>query len=138
MRTIQSAAATTLLALTLLAFGPGLTASENRTWTSSDGERTFEGRLREYSPDSGQVTVILTNGQPLSFSEEVLSEGDRKFLAEVDASGGPSMSSLESASSVVGEQLEKTRLHRLDGRRYRRAEMEKTPEFSLLYYSASW
>jgi len=73
MRTIQSSAAA-LVVLALLAFGPGLTSGENRSWTSS----------------------------------------------------------------VVGEQLEKTRLHRLDGRRYRRVEMEKEPDFFLFYYSASW
>jgi hypothetical protein len=135
---LRSSAATALLAFALLAIGSVLSASENRTWKSADGERSFEGRLREYSPDTGQVTVVLSNGQPLSFSEEVLSEADRKFLAETGASGGAAMVVEESSGSLVREQLEKTRLHRLDGRRYRRAEIEKTPEFYLFYYSASW
>lgn len=138
MNPLRSSAATALLAFALIAIGSGLSASENRTWNSADGERSFEGRLRDYSPDTGQVTVILSNGQALSFSQEVLSEADRKFLAEVSASGGPAMAAGESAGSLVREQLEKTRLHRLDGRRYRRAEIEKTPEFYLFYYSASW
>jgi len=116
----------------------GASADDTRTWTSSDGERTFEARIREFNPETGQVTVIVPNGQSLSFSEEVLSAPDREYLAAWREAGGRSMAESGSSDSAVAEQIRKTRLHRIDGRRYRRAEIEKTPEFYLFYYAASW
>ena len=59
----------------------GLAITSARTWTSSDGKRTFEGDLKAYDADSGQVSV-LSNGKMLVFPEAKLSQGDREFLKQ--------------------------------------------------------
>ena len=41
-------------------------------------------------------------------------------------------------SSVIGTKLSKTKLHRVDGKKFKKAELKKDPEFYILYYSASW
>ena len=39
-----------------------LTGAHARTWTSSDGTKTFEGELKSYDPALAVVTVVLANG----------------------------------------------------------------------------
>ncbi|MES2982306.1 MAG: sialate O-acetylesterase [Verrucomicrobiota bacterium] len=63
----------------LLAFS-GLASA--RTWTSSDGSKTFDGELLSYNADTGAVSVELANGQKLNFKQEVLSAADIEFLKE--------------------------------------------------------
>ncbi|MGB6222100.1 sialate O-acetylesterase [Haloferula sp.] len=70
--------ATTTAAISLL-FAAGLQA---RTWTSADGERTFEGDLVAYDVASGKVTVGMANGSELVFDQSKLSEVDLAFLKE--------------------------------------------------------
>ncbi|MBP82692.1 MAG: hypothetical protein CMO61_02465 [Verrucomicrobiales bacterium] len=120
-------------AISLLLIG----SSMARTWTSSDGSRTFEGEIRSY--DEGTKTVsVQSSGRVLTFTEDKLSEKDLVYLKEWKASKD-APDPLETVSaSVVGKEVLKTKLHRLDGKRYRSAEMEKAPEFYILYYSASW
>jgi hypothetical protein len=58
------------------------TAAHARTWTSSDGERTFEGELKSYDPDKGLVGVLLSSGKALNFTQDKLSADDIAFLKE--------------------------------------------------------
>ena len=60
----------------------GNVTAQARTWTSSDGVRTFEGELKTYDPEKGALTVILANGKSLSFTQDKLSEADITFLKE--------------------------------------------------------
>ncbi|MBK1833723.1 hypothetical protein [Roseibacillus ishigakijimensis] len=116
----------------------GLVWAPARTWTSSDGERTFEGELQAYDATSGEVTV-LTNGRQLIFIQDKLSAEDITFLqewAEKEAEAPASEVNLE--EQKVGKELTDRVLSRLDGKRMKRAEMEKKPEYYLLYFSASW
>jgi len=106
------------------------TSAYSRTWTSSDGAKTFEGELKSYDADSGIVTVLV-NGRPLAFPKDKLSAADIAFIDE-------SASSSEAASSVMSEKMSKVKLHLLDGKRFKKAELTKSPEFYVLYYSASW
>lgn len=53
-----------------------------RTWTSSDGSKTFDGELTAYNADSGSVSVTLANGKKLNFKQEILSAADIEFLKE--------------------------------------------------------
>ncbi|MDF2377749.1 MAG: hypothetical protein P1U81_16045 [Verrucomicrobiales bacterium] len=106
-----------------------------RTWTSSDGAKTFEGTLRSYNAETGQVTVVV-NGRPLSFEKDKLSADDIKFLEEEAAT--PVDLAEEASKTVVGAQMVKAKLNRLDGERYKKAELAKAPEYYILYYSASW
>jgi hypothetical protein len=50
-----------------------------RTWSSFDGERSFEGELQNYDSESGEVTVLV-DGQTVSLQQENLSEEDVLFL----------------------------------------------------------
>ncbi|MEN8772470.1 MAG: sialate O-acetylesterase [Akkermansiaceae bacterium] len=69
----------TLLSL-VLGMGFLLPVAEARTWTSSDGERTFEGELQAFDADSGKVTVVLKNRRKLTFTQDKLSEEDIAWL----------------------------------------------------------
>ena len=112
-----------------------LSGVQARTWTSSDGTKTFEGTLRSYEKETGMVTVIV-NGRPLSFEKSMLSEADIQFLEEeMAAEVNPAE---EAAKTVVGAKVTKAKLNRLDGKRFRKAELDKAPEYYILYYSASW
>lgn len=112
-----------------------VSGAEARTWTSSDGSKTFEGTLRSYKADTGMVTVVV-NGRPLSFEKSKLSEEDIAFLEEEAVE---KVSPAEAAAeTVVGAQIVKAKLNRLEGDRYKKAELDKAPEYYILYYSASW
>ncbi len=60
-----------------LALVPSLHA---RTWTSTDGSKTFEAELQAYDRDAGIVSVLMPNGTAMKFKEEVLSAEDIAFL----------------------------------------------------------
>ena len=57
-----------------------------RTWTSSDGTKTFEGERESYDAAKGMVTVTLPNGRSITFTQDKLSKADIAFLRE-DATG---------------------------------------------------
>jgi hypothetical protein len=82
-----------------------LTAAHARTWTSSDGTKTFEGELHAYDADSGKVTVKLANGKELTFLQDKLSQDDIAFLEEKgtvapEAAAAPQGSSTAKAKAV--------------------------------------
>jgi len=128
-----------------------------RTWTSADGSRTFEGEYRSYDAEKGTVEV-LSRGRVMAFSKEKLSQADLQWLEEKTAKPEKDTSEVAGAvdkeelgdsslneegqsaleSQVVGKQLLKARLKRFAERRYKKAELEKTPQYYLLYYAASW
>lgn len=122
--------------IVLTVFSIFVFAAEARTWTSADGSKTFEGTLRSYNSATGLVTVLV-NGLPLSVEKEKLSPDDIKFLEE-EAAAAPVDLAEEVSKTVVGAQIIKTKLNRLDGQRYKKAELDKAPEYYILYYSASW
>ena len=108
-----------------------------RTWTSSDGAKTFEGELKSYDAGAGMVTVLV-NGKPLVFPQDKLSAADIAFLKESAPAPAAPGTSTSTAPSVMGEKFAKVKLHLLDGKRYKKAEMVKAPDYYVLYYSASW
>lgn len=114
---------------------------EARTWKSADGSRTFEGELRSFDKNSGEVSVVV-NGRLLKFNQSVLSTEDQEFLKSNNpsSSGGSDTAAIAEklSASKVGAQVAKAKLERLDGKRFKKAEMEKAPEYYILYYSASW
>jgi hypothetical protein len=59
-----------------------LSGAHARTWTSSDGSKTFAGELKSYDAEKGLVTVTLANGKILNFNQDKLSEADIAFLKE--------------------------------------------------------
>ena len=54
--------------------------AQARTWTSSDGSKTFEGELQSYDAAGGKVTVIMGNGRPMTFDQDKLSADDIEWL----------------------------------------------------------
>ncbi len=65
-------------------------AADVRTWTSSDGVRTFEVELLGYQPESGSVIVLRSDGERLTFDQSVLSQADIDFLESVGPLAPPS------------------------------------------------
>jgi hypothetical protein len=59
-----------------------LTVAQARTWTSSDGAKTFDGELKSYDAGKGWVTVTLANGKTLGFAQDKLSDADIAYLKE--------------------------------------------------------
>jgi len=108
-----------------------------RTWTSADGSKTFDGELRSYNATTGTVTVLV-NGRVMTFTQDKLSAGDIAYLENWEKEKNALSPAEMAAESVVGQKVTKAKLHRLDGKRYRRAELDKAPEYYILYYSASW
>ena len=70
------------IATALAALFLSVSAAHARTWTSSDGAKTFEGELKAYSTETGKVTVTLANGKDLTFPQDKLSADDIAFLKE--------------------------------------------------------
>ncbi|MDF1741077.1 MAG: hypothetical protein P1U86_18080 [Verrucomicrobiales bacterium] len=121
-----------LIAIAILSLA--LSGADARTWTSADGSKTFEGDLRAYDENSGIVTVII-NGRAVEFPKSRLSAEDITFLNESampEAAVGPD------TETEIGAKVAKAKLQRLEGKRYKKAELEKNPKYYILYYSASW
>ena len=76
-----------------------LTGAHARTWTSADGSKTFEGKLKSYDAEKGMVTVILSNGNSMSFKKSKLSEADITFVKE----NGKKATGFSSSSASVKE-----------------------------------
>ena len=62
----------------LLALSTMLRAGETRTWTSSDGSKTFDAEF--ISREENEVTLIRGDGKELSFDLDKLHEDDRRWL----------------------------------------------------------
>lgn len=87
-----------LFAASLLLIHP----ASARTWTSSDGSKTFDGELVAYDAETGSVSVELVNGQNITFKQEVLSPADIQFLKEKGTVVAATTTSSSSSSSGSG------------------------------------
>ena len=76
-----------------------LTGAHARTWTSADGSKTFEGKLKSYDAEKGMVTMILSNGNSMSFKKSKLSEADITFVKK----NGKKATGFSSSSASVKE-----------------------------------
>lgn len=72
----------------ILGVGIFLTAAQARTWTSADGEKTFEGKLQSYNASTGKVTVVLSNRKRMSFNQSKLSAEDIAWLKKNGSRAG--------------------------------------------------
>ena len=66
--------------------------ADARTWTSADGSKTFEGELQTYDAGSGKVTVTLSSGKRMTFSQDKLSEEDIAWLKKNGNRSGGALS----------------------------------------------
>ncbi|MFC4995149.1 hypothetical protein [Rubritalea tangerina] len=130
-----------LASATSLLLGASLQA---RTWTSSDGMKTFEASFKSYDSETKQVTVIRKY-KNMKFALDVLSEADQKWVKQKVAEetkkkelqDAPSITE-QLAEQVVGRHLTDKTLSRLEGKRFVKAQLEKVPEYYILYFTASW
>ncbi|MFT5881796.1 MAG: cobalamin-dependent methionine synthase I [Crocinitomicaceae bacterium] len=128
-----------LLAIALL----GLPANA-RTWTSADGLKTFEGKYSSFNEETKEVTVVRKY-KKLKFAMDMLSETDQEWVntnakEEAAKKAEASKPSVEDqlAAQTVGSKLNEDTLVRLEGKRFKKAKIEKVPEYYLLYFTASW
>lgn len=80
-----------------------LSGAHARTWTSSDGAKTFDGELLSYDPETGAVGVTLANGKVMKFAQDKLSAADITFLKEqgkVDAAPADKKGTVPAKSST--------------------------------------
>lgn len=125
-----------LLLVGLLSVG----ISEARTWTSSDGAKTFKGVLKQYDHESGKVTV-LKDFREVSFQDDVLSDADRAWLKawakeRVTSSGSGVEGELD--EQKIGAKLKGGVLSKLEGGQFVEYELTSAPDYYVVYYSASW
>jgi hypothetical protein len=71
-----------------------------RTWTSADGEKTFEGEMKSYDAEAGVVSVLMGNGRTQNFKEDLLSADDIVWLKK---NGGKTPG--DSSSSADGKSI---------------------------------
>ncbi|MDX1679666.1 MAG: sialate O-acetylesterase, partial [Akkermansiaceae bacterium] len=88
-------ALTTLLAAACC--GLLISSAHARTWTNSDGSKTFEGTLVSYDADTGKVTVDM-NGREVTFDESLLSADDIAYAKEE----GPKLAAAEDGDAGGG------------------------------------
>lgn len=121
----------TIVSLALV--GPGLA----RTWTSSDGSKTFEGEF--ISCDGASVTV-KRGIKEMTFKLTLLSEDDQKWAkaegGKVAAAAENKKAAEEFAKSKFGKAFNK--LQKFEGSKFAKHELEAAPKYFLLYFSASW
>ena len=124
----------------IIATALGLGFLPARTWTSADGSKTFEGKLKSYDTKAGKVSVSVQNGRTITFSIDKLSGADQKFLAreaeELDGTAENKAAMEEFARTDMGKAF--TKMQILEGEVFAPHEFESVPEYFILYYSASW
>lgn len=111
--------------------------SPARTWTSSDGSKTFEGDLKSYDAESGKVSVLV-KGRPIEFTKDKLSADDITFLTEWAAEANKPDFEKILEEQKIGSVLTDRVVSKLDGDKFKKATLDKAPEYYLLYFSASW
>lgn len=117
-------------------------SAQARTWTSADGSKTFEADFK--SLDGDTVTVVKGYSQR-SFKLSILSEADQKWakeeaarLAKLDIEKAETKAAETKAANGSFAKSIANKLEKLDGKRFKKYKFDKTPEYYILYYTASW
>ena len=115
-----------------------------RTWTSDDGLKTFKGDFKSFDESKNEVTV-LRGYKAVKFPLDKLSGADRTWVKEQAAEEAAKEAELAAptledqlAEQTVGSNLNSKTLSRLEGKRFKKAELTKVPEYYILYFTASW
>lgn len=80
-----------------------ISGASARTWTSSDGSKTFEGDLKSYDEASGMVVVAVHGGTTMSFKQDVLSADDVTWLKTEGKNAAPKPPSGGGAAAISGD-----------------------------------
>ena len=131
-----------LFAASLALLGQGPLAA--RTWTSADGSKTFEGDLRALSERAKTVTVLMEGGKLRTFKISLLSEEDRNFLKKeghkiiLAASAGKGADNTLQEQKIGKNLAKEGILSKLEGESFVGHKLTKTPDYYIVYFSASW
>jgi len=108
-----------------------------RTWTSSDGSKTFQA---EYVECKGSSVVIIMNGNKNSFKISRLSAADQAWVAQqerIDAAPYKPATTRSLSDQKIGRQL-RHQTFRAVGNRFVSENIKKVPRYYYFYYAASW
>ena len=121
----------------------GVGAVSARTWTSANGKNSFEGELKSFDKENDTVTIVYRNGRTVTFGTQKLSEADRTFLEENGKAAADAADPVDVEATLkeqkIGKPLAKKGiLSRLEGEKFANFQLEKAPQYYLVYFSASW
>jgi len=121
----------------------GVGAVSARTWTSANGKKTFEGELKSFDKENDTVTIVYRNGRTITFGTQKLSEADRTFLEENGKAAADAADPADVEASLKGQKIgkplaKKGILSKLEGEKFANFQLEKAPQYYLVYFSASW
>ena len=111
--------------------------SEARTWTSADGEKTFEG---EYISSTSKSVTLIKGKRKTSIRISRLSTADQAWINQEqlrDTSPLKKKSAQPISKQVVGKRLI-NQTFRATEKRFVTQNITKSPQYYFLYYSASW
>ncbi|MGJ8657727.1 MAG: TlpA family protein disulfide reductase [Akkermansiaceae bacterium] len=113
--------------------------SSARTWTSSDGGKTFDG---DYVKQDSTSVTVKRGYKTLTFKIDILSEADQQWLqetatAEETAAAQKAATEKANALGSLGETIA-PELKILSGTRFKKHELESTPQYYFIYFGASW
>ena len=100
-----------------------------RTWTSSDGTKTFEGELKSYDEATGTVVVTMAGGKLVKFPQDKLSAEDIAFVKENAKAAKPAAGGKPGVRVVKSGMDESKLLERPDGKE---ADMSKPVQVFIL------
>ena len=115
-----------------------------RTWTSADGSKTFEGKLRAVDENRITVSVLMKGGKLVTFATSLLSEKDNAFLKGEEAQMILARLADEGAAEAlqnqkIGKRLTKAGiLSKIEGEVFANHQLTRAPEYYIGYFSASW
>ena len=121
----------------------GVGAVSARTWTSANGKNSFEGELKSFDKENNTVTIVYRNGRTVTFGTQKLSEADRTFLEENGKAAADAADPVDVEAALkeqkIGKPLAKKGiLSRLECEKFANFQLEKAPQYYLVYFSASW
>ena len=121
----------------------GVGAVSARTWTSANGKNSFEGELKSFDKENNTVTIVYRNGRTVTFGTQKLSEADRTFLEENGKAAADAADPVDVEAALkeqkIGKPLAKKGiLSRLEDEKFANFQLEKAPQYYLVYFSASW
>ena len=90
----------------IIATALGLGLLPARTWTSADGSKTFEGKLKSYDDAGGKVTVTATCSgdiRSIKIDPQIIDPEDSEILEDLILSGVTQ--AIEQGRKVMEEEL---------------------------------
>lgn len=115
-----------------------LAQAASRTWTNSDGDKTFRGEATKY--DGENVTVRIMGGKILNFPKAKLSAADIAWLDENKDNIGVKPKAEAAAKeneTAVGKEMA-GKLQLLKDGKFEAVKLKPDAKYFVLYFSASW